>query len=122
MLIFAIRKLQQYLQHYSVRLTLKADPLKYTLIQTNSNGRLAKIWVVLFQQYDIEYISKKAIKGEALANFLAAHLILNDLLLATDLPAEEVITIKAWEELEIYPDKASKSPIGEKQEDTQIAK
>lgn len=34
------------------------------------NGRLAK-WSILLSQYDMEFLPQKAIKGQALANFLA---------------------------------------------------
>lgn len=43
----------------------------------------------------------QAIKGQALADFLAAHPVPNDSLLNTDLPDEEVFTVEAgfpkWE-------------------------
>ena len=36
------------------------------------NSRLAN-WAILLSQYDLTFIPQKAIKGQALANFLAAH-------------------------------------------------
>jgi hypothetical protein len=32
-------------------------------------------WALLLQEFEIVYISQKAIKGQALADFLADHLI-----------------------------------------------
>ncbi|TYK29707.1 uncharacterized protein E5676_scaffold3607G00170 [Cucumis melo var. makuwa] len=55
----------------------KANPIKYVLSRPISSGRLAK-WAVLLQQYDIVYIYQKAIKGQALADFLADHPIPSD--------------------------------------------
>ena len=37
-------------------------------------GRLAK-WALQLQEFEIAYIPQKAIKGQALADFLADHLI-----------------------------------------------
>lgn len=45
----------------------------------------------------------QAIKGQALADFLAAHPVPNDSLLNTDLPDEEVFTVEAgFPKWEIY--------------------
>ncbi|KAA0042068.1 uncharacterized protein E5676_scaffold306G003230 [Cucumis melo var. makuwa] len=76
-LFFAIDKLRDYMQAFTVHLVVKADPIKYVLSRPIISGRLAK-WVVLLQQYDIVYISQKAIKGQVLASFLADHPIPSD--------------------------------------------
>ena len=36
------------------------------------NSRLVK-WAILLSQYDMLFVSQKAVKGQALADFLAAH-------------------------------------------------
>ena len=36
------------------------------------NSRLAK-WAILLSQYDMRFVPQKVVKGQALANFLAAH-------------------------------------------------
>lgn len=51
-------------------------------------------WETMLQQYYIECIPQKAIKGQALANFIAAHLVPGNSPLAADLPNEEVMTIE----------------------------
>ncbi|KAA0058370.1 uncharacterized protein E5676_scaffold1359G00130 [Cucumis melo var. makuwa] len=76
-LFFAIDKLRHYIQAFTVHLVAKADPIKYVLSRSIISGRLAK-WAVILQQYDIVYISQKAIKGQALADFLADHPIPSD--------------------------------------------
>jgi hypothetical protein len=55
------------------------------------SGRLAK-WVMFLSQFDIVFVPQKAIKGQALANFLAAHPILDDFPIDDDLPDEVVFT------------------------------
>lgn len=42
-----IQKLRRYLQYYSTKLILKADPLKYILSWLTVNGRLTKQTVLL---------------------------------------------------------------------------
>lgn len=54
---------QSYLQQHHTKLISKANPLKYILNQPTRSGRLVK-WLVLFQQYDIQYVPQKAIKGQ----------------------------------------------------------
>ena len=65
------------MQAYMVRLIAKADPIKYVLSRPVVSGRIAR-WAVLLQQYDLAYVPQKAIKGQALADFLADHPVLSD--------------------------------------------
>jgi cobalamin biosynthesis protein CbiG len=53
------------------------------------SGRMAK-WAMFLSQFDIVFIPQKAMKGQALANFLAAHYIPDDFPIDDDLPDEEV--------------------------------
>ena len=56
-------------------------------------GRLAK-WAVAFQEFEIAYVPQKAIKGQALANFLADHHIPVDCELPDDFLDEDVLYTK----------------------------
>lgn len=114
-LIFVIQKLRHYLQHHHIRLISKADPLKYILRRPTLNGWLAK-WAVLLQQYDLEYVPQKAIKGQVLADFLATHPALDTFLLVRDLPDEGVMIVNPKKGWEIFFDGASRSPIGTRNE------
>ncbi|KAM1692465.1 hypothetical protein ACFX2K_032071 [Malus domestica] len=58
-------------------------------------GRLAK-WALLLNQYEIIYISAKAVKGQALADFLADHPILADWKISDDLPDEDMFYINIF--------------------------
>ena len=68
----------------------KIDPVKYVLFRAIMSGRLEK-WDVAFQEFKIAYVSQKAIKGQALANFLADHPIPADWDLSDDFPDEDVL-------------------------------
>ncbi|KAA0056789.1 uncharacterized protein E5676_scaffold701G00340 [Cucumis melo var. makuwa] len=81
----------------------KGSPIKYVLSRPIISGRLAK-WAVLRQQYNIIYISQKAIKGQQLADFLADHPIPSDWKLCEDLPDDEVFFTKVMEPSTMYFD------------------
>ena len=51
------------------------------------NGRLAK-WVILLTQYEMHFLPQKAVKGQAVADFLAKHLDPRAAELYEDLPDE----------------------------------
>jgi len=51
------------------------------------NLRLAK-WALLLSQYDMLFVPQKAIKGQALADFLAAHPVPESSKLHEDIPDE----------------------------------
>ena len=84
---------------HTVYLVSRVDPLRYILSKMVLSGRLAK-WAMLLSQFDITYIPQKAVKGQALANFLAAHPIPDDFPIDDDLPNEDVfamtVTKSTW--------------------------
>ncbi|GMQ02073.1 hypothetical protein CsSME_00048471 [Camellia sinensis var. sinensis] len=114
-LVFALQKLKHYVLEHEVKLISRADPLKYILSRPILSGKIAK-WAVILQQFAIEYVSQRAVKGQALADFLAAHPISDNSPLVTDLPDEEVMQVEIQKGWEMYFDGASRSPDGKKQE------
>ena len=68
--------------------------LKVLIIKAGSlNARLVK-WLILLTQFDIRYVPQKVIKGQALAEFLAEHLLPKDSQLRNDLPDELVYNVE----------------------------
>jgi len=57
------------------------------------SGRLAKC-AILLASFDIKFIPQKTVKGQALADFLAAHLCLDNEELPDDLPDNEVMLVE----------------------------
>ena len=106
-LIFSLKKLRHYMLSHEVQLIARADPVKYVLNQPALLGRLGK-WAVLMMEFDITYVPQKAVKGQVLADFLAAHPVPDDSPLVTDLPDEEVFSVNSntWE---LYFDGASRT-------------
>jgi hypothetical protein len=92
-LFFSIHKLRHYMQAHTIHLVAKVDPVKYILSRPVISGRWAK-WSVAFQEFEIAYVPQKAIKGQALANFLVDHPIPADWELLDDFPDEDVLYTK----------------------------
>ncbi|XP_017981029.1 PREDICTED: uncharacterized protein LOC108663044 [Theobroma cacao] len=56
--------------YHTTWLITKLDPIKYIFEKPSLLGRVAR-WQLLLSKYDIVYVSQKAIKGSAIADFLA---------------------------------------------------
>jgi len=69
-LAWATHHLRQYILSYTTWLVSKMDPIKYIFEKLALTGRIAR-WQVLLSEFDIVYVTQKAIKGSALADYLA---------------------------------------------------
>jgi RNase H-like domain found in reverse transcriptase/Reverse transcriptase (RNA-dependent DNA polymerase) len=106
-LIFAVKKLRHYMLAHKVIMISKVDPLKYLMTRPMLTGRLAK-WAIILTEFDITYMPQKAIKGQVLADFLAAHPIQDNSPLKCDFLDEETLHIEEENPIwELYFDGAS---------------
>ena len=82
---------------HTTRLIAKIDPLKYLLSKATLTGRLAK-WVMLLSEFDIVYIERKAIKGQAIADQLAEAPLADHQPLKMEFPDESImlLTHQTW--------------------------
>ena len=71
------------------------------------SGRTAK-WALLLQEFDITYIPQKVVMGQALADFLANHLISDDWEFSEDLPDEDVLFIEVPRPWKLFFDGAAR--------------
>ncbi|XP_038687483.1 uncharacterized protein LOC119986862 [Tripterygium wilfordii] len=97
-LVFATKKLRHYMLAHVIHLISKADPLKFIMSRPVLSGRLAK-WALLLSEFDITFVPQKAIKGQALADFLTDHPIPVEWELPEEFPDEEVFftdVIPSW--------------------------
>ena len=76
-LVWATRKLSHYLLAHSVILVLRLDPTKYLFEKPALTGRLAR-WLLLFSKFYLTYVTRKSVKGRAIAEFLADHPVEGD--------------------------------------------
>ncbi|KAG9442388.1 hypothetical protein H6P81_018242 [Aristolochia fimbriata] len=99
-LIFAIQKHRHYLLAHSTNLISRADPLKYIMSRPILSGQLAK-WALLLFEFEINFVPQRAIKGQALANFLADHPVPAEWELTEEFPDEEIFLIELTGEFEV---------------------
>jgi len=87
-LIFAIQKTRHYLVGQTIHVISRVNPLRLLMMKPGLlNSRLAK-WALFLSHYDMLFIPQKAVKGQALAEFLAAHPVLKSSKLHEDIPDE----------------------------------
>jgi len=69
-LVWASHRLRQYMLSNTTWLVFKMDPIEYIFKKPALTRRIAR-WQVLLSKFDIVYVTQKAIKGSALADYLA---------------------------------------------------
>jgi hypothetical protein len=67
-LVMASRKLRPYFQAHTIRI-LTEYQLRKVMQKLDLSGRLAN-WAIKLGQFDLKFVSKNAIKGQAFADFL----------------------------------------------------
>ena len=68
-LTWASYKLRQYMLFYTTRLISRIDPIKYIFEKPALTGKISH-WQMLLSKFDIVFLMLKAIKGQAIANYL----------------------------------------------------
>ena len=82
---------------HTIHLIEKIYPLKYLLGKAALTGRLAK-WMMILSEFDIEYIERKAIKWQVIADQLADFPLQDDAPIQVDFPDEHLMymTERTW--------------------------
>ncbi|KAK5775791.1 hypothetical protein PVK06_043732 [Gossypium arboreum] len=96
-LIWTTRRLRQYMLYHTTWLISKLDPLKYVMESNALNGRMAR-WQILLSEFDIVYVNQKAVKGSAIADFLASRALEDYEPLSFDFPNEDLMYVATTEE------------------------
>jgi len=73
-------------------LITKMDPIKYIFEKPALTGRIAR-WQMLLSEYDILYVTQKAIKGSVLADFLAHQPVQDYQPVLPDFPDEDILAL-----------------------------
>ncbi|KAM2074911.1 hypothetical protein ACFX1T_037862 [Malus domestica] len=55
-----------------VHIIAKTDVIKYMLSKPILTGRIGK-WILALSEFSFQYVPQMAVKGQAIANFLAEH-------------------------------------------------
>ena len=91
-LAWATHRLRQYMLYHTTVLVAKLDPIRYIFEKPGLSGRMAR-WQVLLSEYDIQYASQKAIKGSAVAEFLAERVNDDYEPMRFDFPDEDLLAV-----------------------------
>ena len=91
-LVWAAHHLRQYMLNYTTWLVSKMDPIKYIFQKPALTGRIA-LWQVLLSEFDIVYVTQKAIKGSALADYLAQQPIKDYQPMHPEFLDEDILTL-----------------------------
>ncbi|XP_050909501.1 uncharacterized protein LOC127123315 [Lathyrus oleraceus] len=71
------------------------DPIKYISKKPGLTGRIAR-WQMLLSEYDIQYVTQKAIKGSVLPEYLAHQPVEDYQSMRLDFPDEDVMYIRDY--------------------------
>ncbi|KAE8733240.1 Detected protein of unknown function [Hibiscus syriacus] len=97
-LVWATRRLRQYMLYHTTWLISKLDPLKFLMESPALTGRMAR-WQMLLSEFDIVYVNQKAIKGSVIAAFLASRVSDDYQPLNFNFPDEDLLCISMNEEV-----------------------
>ena len=92
-LAWAAQRLRQYILYHTIWLIARLDPIKYIFEKPSLSGRIAR-WQVLLSEFDILYVSQKAIKGSAIADFLAERANEEYEPMSFDFPDEDLMAVR----------------------------
>ncbi|CAN6701118.1 unnamed protein product [Malus baccata var. baccata] len=71
-LYFTASKLRHYMLPCHVHIIAKTDVIKYMLSKPMLAGRIRK-WILALSEFSFQYVPQRAVKGQAIADFLTEH-------------------------------------------------
>ncbi|KAM1325324.1 hypothetical protein ACFX2H_046050 [Malus domestica] len=71
-LYFTTCKLRHYMLPCHIHIIAKTDMIKYMLSKPMLTGRIGK-WILALSEFSFQYMPQRAIKGQAIADFLVEH-------------------------------------------------
>ncbi|KAM2459303.1 hypothetical protein TB1_007454 [Malus domestica] len=71
-LYFTANKLMHYMLPCHVHIIAKTDVIKYMLSKPMLTGRIGK-WILALLEFSFQYVPQRAVKGQAIADFLVEH-------------------------------------------------
>ena len=98
-LAWAARTLRHYMIYYETWLISRMDPIKYIFESPHVSGRVSK-WQVILAEYDIKHVTRKSVKGSAIADHLAANPMEEYQPLDFSFPDEHICALEAEAEEE----------------------
>ncbi|KAM2243114.1 hypothetical protein COP1_009910 [Malus domestica] len=71
-LYFTASKLRHYMLPCHVHIIAKTDVIKYMLSKPMLTGRIGR-WILALSEFSFQYVPQRAVKGQAIADFLTEH-------------------------------------------------
>ncbi|KAM1610377.1 hypothetical protein ACFXTN_020784 [Malus domestica] len=71
-LYFTASKLRHYMLPCHIHIIAKTDVIKYMLSKPMLTGRIGRL-IIALSEFSFQYVPQRAIKGQAIADFLAEH-------------------------------------------------
>nr|XP_027188669.1 uncharacterized protein LOC101504764 [Cicer arietinum] len=91
-LAWAAHRFRQYMLCHTTYLISKMDPIKYIFEKPAITKRIAR-WQVMLSEYDITYVTQKAIKGSTLADYLANQPVDDYKSMQCEFPDESIMVL-----------------------------
>ena len=85
-------KARQYMLYHTTWLIAKLDPIKFIFEKPSLSERIAR-WQILLLEFDILYVSQKAIKVSAIAYFLTERANDEYEPMSFDFPDEDLMAV-----------------------------
>ena len=92
-LAWASHKLQWYMLYYTMWLISRIDPIKYIFEMSALTGKIS-CWQMLISEFDIVFVTRNAIKGQALANYLVDQPLNDPKLSKSHFPDEDIMALE----------------------------
>ena len=96
-LTWVAQRLKQYMMYDTTWLITRLDPIKYIFEKPSLSERIAR-WQMLLSEFDILYVSQKAIKGSSIVDFLAERANEEYEPMSFDFPNEDLMAVLQIEE------------------------
>ncbi|XP_058216797.1 uncharacterized protein LOC131327669 [Rhododendron vialii] len=77
---------------YPIRLISRMDPFKYLFEKSALMGRMAR-WPLMVSEFELKYVTRKSVKGKAVAEFLADCLVEGGEDAEFKFPDEDIMTL-----------------------------
>ncbi|XP_050897104.1 uncharacterized protein LOC127103913 [Lathyrus oleraceus] len=87
------KRLRQYMLTHTTLLISKMDPVKYIFEKPALTGIVAR-WQMALTVYDIQHVTKKAIKGSVLFDYLVQHPLEDYQSMCFEFPYEDIMLIR----------------------------
>ena len=95
-LVWTSKRLRQYMLYYTTLLISRMDPLKYIFESPYVSLRVSK-WQVMLSEFDIKYVTRKSVKGSAIADQLAENPLEDEPFTAVEFPDGEILAVESEE-------------------------